>query len=49
MTSSSLPLEATGGGGDTVDGELAGRGIADDAALANVLATGFKLRLDQED
>ena len=36
-------------GADAVDGELMGGGIADDAAFADVLAAGFKLRFDEDD
>ena len=34
---------------DALDGELAGIGVADDAAFADVLAAGFELRLDEND
>ena len=34
---------------DAVDGDLAGVGVADDSALADVLAAGFELRLDEDD
>ena len=34
---------------DTLNGELASVGIADDTALANVLAAGFELGLDKDD
>ena len=36
-------------GAHAVDGELMGGGIADDAAFADVLASGFELGLDEED
>src|SRR5437879_10277727 len=41
--------EAARGLADAVDGELAGAGVADDAALADVLAPGFELGLDEDD
>ena len=34
---------------DAMDGELVGGRVADDAALAYVLAAGFELGLDEED
>ena len=34
---------------DALDGGLAGLGVADDAALADVFAAGFELRLDEDD
>ncbi len=34
---------------DPIDGDLVGRGVADDAAFADMLAAGFKLGLDQDD
>ena len=34
---------------DALDGGLAGVGVADDAALADVGTTGFELRLDEDD
>ncbi len=34
---------------DTVDGELMGCRVADDAPFADVFAAGFELRLDQQD
>jgi RNA polymerase sigma-70 factor, ECF subfamily len=36
-------------GADAVNGELVRGGVADDASLADVLAAGFKLRLDEDD
>ena len=41
--------EGKGGGGDAVDGELAGFFGAHDAAFSDVLAAGLKLRLDEQD
>jgi hypothetical protein len=37
------------GGFDSVDGELVGGGVSDDASFAYVLAAGFELGLDEED
>ena len=34
---------------DALDGLLAGFGVADDAAFADVAAAGFELRLDEDD
>ena len=34
---------------DALDGGLAGVGVADDAAFADVLAAGFELRFDEDD
>ena len=41
--------EIAGGGGDAVDGDLAGSGISNNAAFADVLAAGFELGLDEDD
>ena len=49
MTSSCCAAQLCDAGPDAVDGELVGGGIAHDAALADVLAAGFELRLDEED
>jgi len=40
--------ERQGGLMDAVDGELAGTGLTDDAAFADVLAAGFELGLDKD-
>ncbi len=44
-----LAAEGPDGVLDAVDGELVGGGVSDDAAFADVLATGFELGLDEED
>jgi hypothetical protein len=44
-----LAAEIADGGLDAVDGELAGGGVADNAAFADVLAAGFELGLDEDD
>jgi hypothetical protein len=44
-----VAAEGAGGVPDAVDGELAGGGFAHDATFADMLAAGFKLRLDQDD
>ncbi len=44
-----VAAEVADGGLDAVHGELVRGGVADDAAFADVLAAGFKLRLDEED
>ncbi len=42
-------VEFGGAGADAIDGEGAGGGIADDAAFADVEASGLELGLDEED
>ena len=49
MTSMAVPCQLEDAVADALDGGLAGFGVADDAALADVAAAGFELRLDEDD
>ena len=49
MVSMTLPVESGDAFGDFFDGDVCDFGVADDAALADVSAACFELRLDQND